>query len=518
MIKQQQSSLAGSGALRCSSILAPWLVALLPLVLSWPASAQDDLAKLYSEALKAQASGDLETASARYEAIIRLRPQMAEAYANLGNARYQQGQLDPAKVAYTKAVQLKPELAGPHFFLGVIAFGEHDYSSALQYLQRADSRQPSDPLILSYLGYTLYARSDFAGAARELEKAASLNALDIDLLYHLSKSYGHLAENSFAKLQHQFPNSAYVDMARAHVAETKEDWVDAEKQYTLALKKMPDNPRLQQKVRWVIAKTKGIAPPTGSAAIDEIVDAPLAPKDTPLSGVALRGEIKQWQSKVSALEHERSSDRNVYLLGEGYRILSYYYSLSVFDLDSNSYRGHQLRAQLLEESNNDDGAIQEYREALKQKPDLQNIHFAIGSLYWKDQQFDSALPELKEELRINPNHPQALYELGDIYAFNGNVNEAETYFLKTLKLQPGSVEAHLALEKIYTQGQQYEKSIDQLRSVLRIRSNDATAHYRLAVLYRKLGRTQEADRELALFNQHRAEPGSNAQSGSSIVK
>jgi Flp pilus assembly protein TadD len=87
-----------------------------------------------------------------------------------------------------------------------------------------------------------------------------------------------------------------------------------------------------------------------------------------------------------------------------------------------------------------------------------------------------------------------------------------------LRLQPDSVEARLALEKIYTQGQQYEKSIDQLRAVLRNRPNEATAHYRLAIVYRKLGRTQEADRELALFNQHRSDSGSNSQSGSSIVK
>ena len=89
--------------------------------------AQDDLRRLYLEAQQAQASGDLAAATRKYEAIIRMQPRMAEAYANLGNLYYQQEEGARAKAAYQKALELKPELAGPHFFLGVIAFGEHDY-------------------------------------------------------------------------------------------------------------------------------------------------------------------------------------------------------------------------------------------------------------------------------------------------------------------------------------------------------------------------------------------------------
>ncbi len=104
---------------------------------------------------QAQAAGDLATATQKYEAIVRLQPQMAEAYANLGNLYYQQGQMDRARGAYQKAVKIKPELAGPYFFLGVIEFGAHDYSSALRDLQKAEALQASNVLIHSYLGYTL---------------------------------------------------------------------------------------------------------------------------------------------------------------------------------------------------------------------------------------------------------------------------------------------------------------------------------------------------------------------------
>ena len=212
-----------------------------------PALPQDELAELYSQAQQAQKTGDLATATRKYEAIVQLRPQMAEAYANLGNLYYQQGQSDRAKPAYEKAIHIKPDLAGPHFFLGVIAFGEHDYSPALRYLERAEALEPSNKLIHSYLGYTQYARFAFREAAGELEKAAALDAGDIDVLYHLSKSYSHLAKDAFHQLQNEFPNSVYTNLARAHAYEIEENWKPAGEQYNLALEKMPNDRRLRDR-------------------------------------------------------------------------------------------------------------------------------------------------------------------------------------------------------------------------------------------------------------------------------
>ena len=128
-------------------------------------------------------------------------------------------------------------LAGPYFFLGVIAFGAHDYVTALRDLQRAESMQESNVLIHSYLGYTQYARSSFRDAAG-LEKAVALDATDIDVLYHLSKSYGHLAKDSFADYRNILEFGLY-HLAHAHAYETKENWKAASEQYSLASRKAP---------------------------------------------------------------------------------------------------------------------------------------------------------------------------------------------------------------------------------------------------------------------------------------
>ena len=68
-----------------------------------------------------------------------------------------------------------------------------------------------------------------------------------------------------------------------------------------------------------------------------------------------------------------------------------------------------------------------------------------------------------------------------------------------MKLEPSMIEAHLALEKLYTNQEQMTKALYHLSKAVEIDPEDATPHYRLSVLYRKLGRTGEAEKEMQLF-------------------
>src|SRR5262245_60550942 len=124
------------------------------------AQSTDALADLYKEARQAQLAGDLKTATENYKRILALRPDMAEAHANLGVLYYQQKQWEPALKAFKKAIQLKPDLAGPYFFLGVLSFNARNYTEASLYLEKAEAQDPSNFAIQLYSGYNRYARAD----------------------------------------------------------------------------------------------------------------------------------------------------------------------------------------------------------------------------------------------------------------------------------------------------------------------------------------------------------------------
>ena len=88
------------------AVLAVLLTVLLTLSAA-PVSAQNDvLIKLYSAARDAEAAGNYQLAAQQYKRIVELRPDMAEAHANLGNLYYVQGLWDQAASSFEKAIRL----------------------------------------------------------------------------------------------------------------------------------------------------------------------------------------------------------------------------------------------------------------------------------------------------------------------------------------------------------------------------------------------------------------------------
>ncbi|MBC8166924.1 MAG: tetratricopeptide repeat protein, partial [Bryobacteraceae bacterium] len=81
---------------------------------------QDSLLQHYQKAQHAQAARDYPTAIHHYERIVVLRPDLGEAFANLGALYYEVGERDKANSVLKKALALKPDLAGPWFFLGAL--------------------------------------------------------------------------------------------------------------------------------------------------------------------------------------------------------------------------------------------------------------------------------------------------------------------------------------------------------------------------------------------------------------
>jgi tetratricopeptide (TPR) repeat protein len=464
-------------------------------------SRQDDVAQLYKEAQEAQQAGDSKTATRKYERIVKLQPEMAEAHANLGLLYYQQGRAEQATETFKKAIQLKPSLAGPYFFLGVLSLKGRRYEEASRYLETAEAQDPSNFAIQLYSGFSHYARSRYLEAARHFEKAVAMDATDPDAFYHLSKSYGHLSKQSFDRLHKTHRDSFYTDLARAHFHEAEQNWEAAKEDYSHALDKRPESGRLQQRLRWVTQRASGLVVPALEDSADgEPIDGSIRFLYAPPTGAKIKEELQRYQNVVRALESQKDPPaEKLYGLAEDYQILSFLASLWVFERDPDSHRSHQLKGQYFEALDKDEQAIQEYHRALAVKPDLQSVHFAIGNLYWTRNRPEEALVELREEIKLDPNHPQAHYEIGDILYEQGKYAAAEEHLLKAVQLDPSMIEAHLALERIYSRREQVTKALYHLGKAVEIAPEDATPHYRLSMIYRKMGRIQDAEKERQLF-------------------
>jgi tetratricopeptide (TPR) repeat protein len=486
-----------------------FLLAVLPWTLTVYSAQQADLQMLYGQAKAAEAAGDFKAATARYERIVAVRPDLAEAYANLGRLYFQQEEAQKARESLQRAIKLKPEMAGPYFFLGVLAFNTRQYREALTYLGKAETLDPSEITTTLYLGYTNYALFNYLEALRDFQRAAKVQPDDLDILYYLSKSYGEAAKYYFSALQRLFPGSFYTHLARGHAYEVERKWEKARTEYSFALSQQAHNPRLQQRLAWVSHNATGQPPAAPTSSQDELIDGSLRFLNTPPEAGEVRSEFSRYQSFAEQNAGGGTSAERTYALAENCQTMSYLAAFRVFESDPGFYRAHQLKGLYYEELGKDEEALKEYQATVQLRPDLPDLHFEIGNLYWKRNRLDEALPELMQELRIQPDHPQALYEAADVLYTNGKLQEAEQYLLRTVKFEPNMAEAHFALARIYTATGRYSQSVAELKETMVLTPDDPDPHYRMAVVLRKMGKPDQAQRELEIFVTLRSKMSSN---------
>ncbi len=197
---------------------------------------------------------------------VKLRPDIAEAFHNLGFAFEKTGDLRNAARAYERALSLKPNYPSALNNLGyLLATTETDPAKAVMLCQKAVELQPNSPSFHDSLGWALYK------AGRHSEASAHFNAA-IRLEPGFFKSHFNLglvefsANNINAAATH-FRNAiqlnpnylkAYVPLADCY--EKMKDDAKALHVYRQALAKAPDSDpikkHLEKKVKSLTTETK----------------------------------------------------------------------------------------------------------------------------------------------------------------------------------------------------------------------------------------------------------------------
>ena len=171
--------------------------------------------------------------------------------------------------------------------------------------------------------------------------------------------------------------------------------------------------------------------------------------------------------------------------------------LRLYQAEPDSYRVHQLMADLAAARNNDAKAIEEYRAAVALKPSLPNLHYSLGHLLWKELSTDAARTEFEAELALNPRHSGALHDLGETYLMEHKTELALSYLKRALEVNPKDPELHRDLGTGYADLHDYAKAVPEFKIALQA-DKDGSLHYKLGRAYQALGRKEEATREFAL--------------------
>jgi tetratricopeptide (TPR) repeat protein len=112
--------------------------------------------------------GDFEAAIKEYSKVVELRPDLPQAYNNLGVAQKRKGDLAKAAESFGKALKLKPDYGAAISNHGWVLAEQNQWSDARREFERALTINPGDDGALYGLSQALREARDYAGSQKVL--------------------------------------------------------------------------------------------------------------------------------------------------------------------------------------------------------------------------------------------------------------------------------------------------------------------------------------------------------------
>jgi tetratricopeptide (TPR) repeat protein len=144
-------------------------------------------------------------------------------------------------------------------------------------------------------------------------------------------------------------------------------------------------------------------------------------------------------------------------------------------------------------------------KALQIDPQLQHAHFLAGSAYMRLEKYDDAVNEFRAEMALSPGDVENEYSLAYVLLRQSKTDEAIVHLKAVLNEAPDHPGANYQLGKALLDGGQIKEAITYLEAAARLSPGLDYVHYQLQMAYRKDDRREDADRELAIYKQIKAE-------------
>lgn len=228
-----------------------------------------------------------------------------------------------------------------------------------------------------------------------------------------------------------------------------------------------------------------------------------------LLGVALleSGRARDAVDRLEAALMKRPNDPDLlYYLSQAHGRLSKHAFDRLQESSPDSARTQQMLGQAYEAAGNREAAEKRFRAALTARPDLRGVHFALGEMCLQAGDYEHAEVEFRAEARMVPGSAEAAFKLGVVLLNRGKTREAITELQRANVLQPDMPETLIELGKAMATAGDTAGAERAFLRVLELEKSSKlaeTAHFQLAQIYRKMGRTAEAERETRLFQELR---------------
>jgi tetratricopeptide (TPR) repeat protein len=215
------------------------------------------------------------------------------------------------------------------------------------------------------------------------------------------------------------------------------------------------------------------------------------------------GQLTEAISNFSAALSNRPNDPDLlYYLGHASGLLSKNAIDSLLVTHPDSARAHQALAENYFVLRQMPQAEKEYLEAIRLRPDLPGLHLELGQVYANAAQWPKAEEEFRAETKLRPGNAEAAYRLGSAMLQQGKPRDALVELERSNELKADMPETLYSLGKAASLAGEPATAEKSWLKVIELEKDTALAaqaHFGLAGVYRKQGKSAEAQHEMQEF-------------------
>lgn len=348
-----------------------------------PSSAQppqkfETAAEAFQVGQRELAAEQYAAAEAAFREVLRLDPNSAAAYTNLGVVYMRTGRFDAAIASLQEAARLAPRVAGIHLNLGLAHLRQGEYREAIPPFQKALELGAEPGRTRYLLGFTYYLVNDYEAAAMILDPIYPQFSTQLEYLFVLGASHGKCGREQ-----------------------------EAARIFDQMLQVGGDSPR----IHWFLGNAY-LTAQVDRKAIEELEKASADPKlPYVFYGLGLAYyRTRELDKAAAALEREIS-------------------------LNPQFAAAHGLRGSVCLDQRRLDEALASYQKAFELEPNLVGTHYGLGRVYMLKGENAKAIEHLQRAIALNPDNASIHFQLGQAYMKVGRKEEGKKELAHAQDLQ-----------------------------------------------------------------------------------
>ena len=150
-------------------------------------------------------------------------------------------------------------------------------------------------------------------------------------------------------------------------------------------------------------------------------------------------------------------------------------------------------------------------KALELDPQLPLAHALLGEIALAGEHLNEAIAEFEKERLRNPLDGSIYDRLGDAYTRSGDYTKAQQSLQRALLLEPNSTGPYILLGKVLLKQQDFANAMLYLERAEKMDPGNYMTHSLLGQVYRSLGRSEDASREIQISQKIQAASGTKLE-------